>query len=123
MELFGYELGEIITRQLIYFVVTFLVGVVLLHIATRILDFNKRSFGKDAGVVIAGGVVALFLAFIPYIGRILGLVIFWFFIKSFYDVSWGKAILAWIMSIVVAFIIAVIVLILFNIPILFIPKL
>ena len=123
MEILGYELGEILTRQLIYLIVIFFLGVILLHVATSILDFKKRSFGKAGGVLIAGSVVAFLLAFIPYIGRILGLVGFWYFIKSFYDVSWGKAILAWIMSIVVAFIIALIILLIFDISILFIPNL
>ena len=123
MEFFGYELGEILTRQVIYLVVVFFIGVVLLHIATKILDFHKRSFGKAAGVLIAGSTVAFLLGFMPYIGRILGLICFWYFIKSFYDVGWGKAILAWIMSIVVAFIIALIILILFDVSILFIPNL
>jgi hypothetical protein len=123
MEFLGYELGEILTRQLIYLVVIFFLGVILLHFATSILDFKKRSFGKAAGVLIAGSIVAFILAFIPYLGRLLGLIGFWFFIKSFYDVSWGKAILAWIMSIVVAFIIALVILILFGISIIFIPAL
>lgn len=123
MEFLGYELGEILTRQVIYLVVIFFLGVILLHVATRILDFRKRGFGKAAGVLLAGSVLAFLLAFIPYIGRILGLICFWFFIKSFYDVGWGKAILAWIMSIVVAFIAALIILILFDVSILFIPGL
>lgn len=123
MEILGYELGEILTRQIVYLIVIFFVGVVLLHVATIILDFRKRSFGKSAGVLIAGSVFAFILAFIPYIGRILGLIGFWFFIKSFYDVSWGKAILAWIMSIVVAFIVALVILVLFDVSILFVPDL
>lgn len=123
MEVIGFELGEILTRQVIYLIVIFFLGVFLLHIATIILDFSKKSFGMAIWTLVVGSVVAFFLAFIPYIGRILSLIGFWFFIKSFYDVSWGKAILAWIISILVAFIIAVIVLILFDISILFIPEL
>ena len=122
MQWLGFELGEILTRQVIYLVVIFFLGVILLHIATKILDFKKRSFGKAAWVLIAGSIVSFLLAFIPYVGRIVGLIGFWFLIKSFYDESWGKAILAWIMSIVVAFIVALVVLILFDISILFIPK-
>ena len=123
MEILGYELGEILTRQIIYFIVIFFLGVVLLHVATSILDFKKRNFGKAIGVLIVGSVAAFLLGFIPYVGRILGLIGFWFFIKSFYDVSWGKAILAWIMSIIVAFIVTLFILILFDISILFIPNL
>jgi len=123
MEIFGFEVGEILTRSTVYFFITFFIGVFLLHFATKILDFKNRSIGKAIGVIVVGDIVAFFLAFIPYIGRIVGLIGFWFFIKSFYDVSWGKAILAWIMSILVAFIIAAVVLVLFDISILFIPKL
>jgi len=123
MEFLGYELGELLIRQVIYFLITFFVGILLLHLATGILNFHKRSFGTAAGTVIIGTVVMSVLAFIPYVGRIIGLISFWYFIKSFYDVSWGKAILAWIMSILVAFIIAALVLILFDISILFLPKL
>ena len=123
MEITGYELGDILTRQFIYLIVIFFLGVILLHVSTKILDFKKRSFGKAAGVLIVGSMVSFFLAFIPYLGRILGLIGYWFLIKSFYDVSWGKAILAWIMSIIVAFIIALVILLLFNITILYIPNL
>jgi len=123
MDILGYELGELLTRQFIYLIIIFFLGVILLHVATIILDFKKRSFGKAAGVLITGSMVSFILAFIPYIGRILGLIGFWYFIKSFYDVSWGKAILAWIMSIVVAFVIALIILLIFDISILFIPNL
>ena len=123
MEIFGYELADIITRQLISFIVTFLVGVILLHIATKILDFEKRSFGKAASTVFIGDIVAFVLGFIPYIGWILGLIGFWYIIKNFYDVSWGKAILAWIMSILVAVIIVIIVLLILGISIIYIPSL
>lgn len=123
MDILGYELGEILTRQAIYILVIFIIGVILLHVATIILDFRKKSFGKAAWVLILGSIIAFFLAFIPYIGRLLGLIGYWFLIKSFYDVSWFKAIIAWIMSIVVAFIVALVVLILFDVSILFIPKL
>jgi hypothetical protein len=66
MELIGYEISEILTRQIIYLIVIFFVGVVLLHIATKILHFNKSSFNKAAGVLIAGSAVAIYF-FIFYV--------------------------------------------------------
>ena len=80
MEWLGFEVGEILTRQVIYLVVIFLLGIILLYIATGILNFKKRSFGKAAGVLIAGSIFSFLLAFIPYIGRILG---FGFLLKKF----------------------------------------
>ncbi len=74
MEIFGYEVGEVLIRSTIYFFITFFVGVFLLHIATKILDFKNRSIGKAISVIIVGDIVAFILAFIPYIGRIIGLI-------------------------------------------------
>jgi len=62
MEIIGFELGELLTRQVIYLVVIFFLGVILLHVETSIIDFKKRSFGKAAGVLIAGSVVAFIIA-------------------------------------------------------------
>ena len=121
MDLSYLDFGRILTRQFIYLLITFLVGTFLLHLATGILGFKKRGFGKALGVILAGGLASLALSFIPYIGNLLGLVSYWFFIKSFYDVGWIKAIICWFMSILIAFIIAILVLILLGISIFFIP--
>lgn len=122
MEILGYELGDMLTRQLIYFIIVFIIGVLLLHISTIILNFHRRSFGKAVGIVLLGAILMSVLGFIPYIGRLIGLIFVWFFIKSFYDVSWGKAILAWFISIVVAFIIAFIILLILGISAINIPS-
>jgi hypothetical protein len=110
MEFLGFEIGELVTSTIIQFVITVLLGGILLHIATGILNFEKRSFTIAIAVVIVGGVFLsiLNLISIPF-GWLLGLVGYWFFIKSLYNVGWVKAILAWLMSIFVAFIIALIV--------------
>lgn len=115
MEIFGYELGEMLTRQLIYFIIIFFIGVLLLHISTIILNFNKKSFGKAIVIILLGAIIMSFLDFIPYIGRLIGLIFIWYLIKNIYDVSWGKAILAWFVSVVVSFIIAFIILLIIGI--------
>jgi len=109
MELLGFEIGQIVTSTIIQFIITVLLGGILLHIATKILKFEKRSFAIAIAVVIVGGVFLsiLNLIQIPF-GWLLGLIGYWFFIKSLYNVGWVKAILAWLMSIFVAFIIALI---------------
>jgi hypothetical protein len=115
MELLGYELSEFLTSQLVYSVIIFFIGVVLLHLATVIMNFEKRGFGKAIIVLILGSIVAFLLGFIPFIGKILGLIGFWFIIKSVYGVGWVKSIFAWLMSIVVAFFIALLFLFLLGI--------
>lgn len=117
MEFLGYEVTEILRSQLLYSFIIFFVGVFLLHIATSILNFEKRSFGKAIIVLIVGIILSFILAFIPYIGRFLGLIGFWYVIKRVYDVGWIKSILAWFMSIVVAFIIALVILFFLGISI------
>ena len=115
MEIFGYELGEMLTRQLIYFIIIFFIGVSLLHISTVILNFNKISVDKAVVIIIIGAILMSFLDFIPYIGRLIGLIFIWYLIKNIYDISWGKAILAWFVSVVVAFMIAFIILLIIGI--------
>ena len=112
-------------------IITIFIGAVLLHIATGILDFKKRSVWLAFAVVIIGGIISFTLRFIlsyvlnimPILGFAIGLFIYWFCIKSFYDVSWGKSILAWFIGIIVAFIISVIILILLGISVFFFAQL
>ena len=80
---------------------------------------EKRRFTTAFAVVIAGGIASFILTFIPAIGWLLGLITYWYFIKSLYNVGWGKAILAWIMSILVAFIIAVMLLVFLGLSTIF----
>ncbi|MEF8848668.1 MAG: hypothetical protein V5A68_05985 [Candidatus Thermoplasmatota archaeon] len=114
------DFGEILTRQFVYLLISFIVGTFLLHLATGVLSFKKRGFGKAIEVMLAGGTSSFILSFIPYIGNLLGLISYWFFIKSFYDVGWIKAIICWFMSILIAFIIAVAILIVLGMSVFFI---
>ncbi|MBS3778374.1 MAG: hypothetical protein KGY50_03670 [Candidatus Thermoplasmatota archaeon] len=121
MNYISMELGSFLTRSIIQFIITLIVGAFLLHLATGVLGFKKRSLTKAAIVVIIGNVLAFFLSFIPLIGQIIGLLSFWFIIKKMYDIGWIRAIIAWIMSILVAFSITAIILFLLGISIIFIP--
>jgi len=89
MEIIGIELGQIFHDRIIYFMITTFVGAILLHIATGILNFEKRRFTTAFAVVIVGGIISFILTFIPVIGWLLGLITYWYFIKNFYIVGWG----------------------------------
>ena len=119
MELLGLVIDDFIRGSLIQFFITFVIGAVLLHLATGILDFKKRGFTTAVGTVLVGSIFSFFLTFIPLVGWLLGLIGFWYIIKKFYDVGWLKAVIAWIMSIVVAFIIGVVIIFLMGISYLF----
>jgi hypothetical protein len=114
MNYFGVEIGRILLRSSIQFIVTFIIGTILLHLATGLLGFKKRSLLKASGTVILGDIVLFLFGFIPAFGQILGLISFWYIIKKMYEVGWFKSILAWLMSIFVAFIISVIILFLLG---------
>ncbi|MDG6218441.1 MAG: hypothetical protein QCI00_03260 [Candidatus Thermoplasmatota archaeon] len=119
MQYIDIELGSILTRSLIQFIINLSIGIILLHIATKLLGFKKRGFIKATGTILIGSILAFMLGFIPIIGQFAGLLGFWFIIKKIYDVGWIKAILAWLMSIFIAFIIASILTILLGLSNLF----
>jgi hypothetical protein len=123
----AYELSNIVIGSIVQLFITVLIGAFLLHLASKILNFKTKSFGKAFAVVIIGGIVFIIIRYIlssvlsihPLIGITLGLVIYWYFIKTIYDVSWIKSILAWFISIIVSYIITVIILFILGISIFF----
>ncbi len=122
-----FELSNIVIGSIIQLFITIFIGALLLHLASKILNFKAKSFGKAFAVVIIGGIVFIFIRYIlssilsinPLIGIILGLVIYWYFIKTIYDVTWIKSILAWFISIIVSYVITLIVLFILGISIFF----
>ena len=127
MEILGFELNQILIGTLIQLLITIFIGAFLLHLATKILNFKNKSLTKAFIVVITGGIIALIIRIIlssilqlyPILGILLGLIIYWYIIKNIYDVGWSKSILAWLMSIVVSFIITIIILLIIGISIYF----
>ena len=121
------EYNNIIIGSLVQLIIIISIGSILLNFASKILDFKKRSFSKAFAVVIVGSIVFIFVRYIlssildvhPLIGIILGLIIYWYFIKSIYDVSWIKSILAWIISIIVSYVITIVILLIIGVSIFF----
>jgi len=119
------ELSNVVIGSIVQLVITIFIGALLLHLASKILDFKNKSIAKSFAVVIIGGFVFLLVRYIlsslldvhPLIGIILGLIIYWYFIKSIYDVSWIKSILAWFISIVVSYVITIVILLIIGVSI------
>ena len=122
-----FELSDIAIGSVVQLLITIFIGAFLLHFASKILDFKKRSYSKAFAVVIVGSIVFIFVRYIlssildvhPLIGIILGLIIYWYFIKSIYGVSWIKSILAWIISIIVSYVITIVILLIIGVSIFF----
>lgn len=97
------------------------VGTLVLHFVTRILHFRNRSLGVAFGIVSFANILSLVIEngylilgfkydlFANFMGFISVSVVYWYLIKTFYYVGWKKAILVWVMSIVIAFIIATVI--------------
>jgi hypothetical protein len=122
-----FGLNDIVIGSIVQLLITIFIGAFLLHIASKILDFKNRNLGKAFAVVIIGGIVFVFIRYVlssifslyPIIGIILGLIIYWYFIKTIYNVTWIKSILAWFISIVVSYIITIIILLVLGVSIFF----
>lgn len=118
-----FDMVNFTIRQVIYFSCILLIGALLLNYSTKIFNFKNINYRTGLESLFIGSIIAFFLSLIPYIGRILSLFVFLYLIKWFYKETWKKAFLAWIITIILGFIIAIIVLTILDVPILFIPKL
>ena len=123
MELFGVDLIKILTIDLIHVFTILVLGGILLHYATGYLYFQNRSYRKIIPVMLIGCGLFFIFDFIPVFGVGLGHFSFWFLIKYFYDVELIYAAAAWFMSIFFAFMISLIILVIFGIEIIFMPNL
>ena len=119
----AFDMIHFTIRQCIYAICILLIGALLLHYATGFLNFKRRNFRTALEALFIGSIVAFFLSFIPYVGRIISLFVLLYLIKWFYKETWSKAFLAWFISVIVGFIIAVVILAILDIPIIFMPKL
>ena len=123
MDLFGVDILKVLTIDLIHVFIIFVIGGVLLHYATGYFSFETRSYGKVIAVIIIGCGLFFIFDFIPVFGVGFGHISFWFLIRHFYNVGWDRAAAAWFMSIFIAFMISLVVLIIFGLDIIFLPNL
>jgi len=123
MDLFGVDILKILTIDFIHVFIIFVIGGILLNYATGYLSFENRTYGKVIFVIIIGCCLFFIFDFIPVFGVGLGHISFWFLIRYIYDVGWDRALVAWFMSIFVAFMISLIILVVFGIDIIFMPNL
>lgn len=96
-------------------VVVTLVGAGILSLATSLAGIEGRTFGKaltaTVGAAIAGFVVGIPLSILGVDGGLfasaVGLLTYLAVIRAVYDTSWGKALLAWFLELVVVAILLV----------------
>jgi hypothetical protein len=123
MELFGVDILKILTIDLVHVLTIGVLGGVLLHHATKYLYFQNRSYQKVITIMIIGCGLFFIFDFIPVFGVGFGHFGFWFLIKVIYNETWAAAATAWFLSIFIAFMISLVILLLFGIEIIFMPNL
>ena len=101
MQYGGLIAGGIIGLLAIIFLVSWIVGSFFMYIGLGAagVPAEERSFGS---VMVTTLLVALVQSFIPFIGCIIA----WWIIKVRHTDSWGGAIVAWIVAMIIPFIIA-----------------
>jgi len=76
-----------------------------LMLGAKFAGIEGANLGKSMIAVIGGGILALLTGWIPVIGWVLGIVAYIWAIKTVFDTDWGKAAIAWLMTIVVEIIV------------------
>ncbi|NJE25732.1 hypothetical protein E3E22_03660 [Thermococcus sp. MV5] len=78
---------------------------VFLMLGAKFAGIKDVTLGKSMIAVVGGGILALLMGWIPIIGWILGILMYIWVIKTVFNTDWGKATIAWLMTIVVEIIV------------------
>ncbi len=92
---------------------TVLVGLIALLVAAYFMKLGAKTagienptLGKSLIAILGGGILAGIVAgilfFLPGINIVIAFIIYIWIIKAVFSTSWGKAFLAWLISIIIA---------------------
>ncbi|UCE73785.1 MAG: hypothetical protein JSV56_12280 [Methanomassiliicoccales archaeon] len=87
-----------------------------LYLTARFLD-EDEGLPKALGTTILLIISFAILSSLGWIGFIIAIIVNLFIIKAVYETSWGKALVMWIVTIIMAVVIAVIVIVLVGLSI------
>ncbi len=87
------------------FLVRLIVGAIILHIAAGLTGISDASLGKAFVIALVGALLAAVLGLGGAAGALIGLILVVVVTKFVYDTSWFKAVVVWIMYIVVLIVI------------------
>ena len=92
---------------LVFLIALFIAGL-FLYFGAKLVGIENATIGKSMIAVLGGGILGAILSVVPVIGWLLGIIGFIWVIKAVFNTSWLRAFLAWIMTIVVVVITALI---------------
>ncbi|MBP1912193.1 hypothetical protein [Thermococcus stetteri] len=90
---------------LIALLIALVIAGFVLYIGAELAGIKKASLGKSIVAVVGGGILAGILFIIPVLGWILGIIAYIWVIKVVFDTDWLRATLAFLIAIVVEFIV------------------
>jgi|Deesub1362B_J571_1020462.scaffolds.fasta_scaffold00031_95 hypothetical protein len=107
---FGAMMSALGAMAVIVFLVMIAIDSVFLWIGARFAKIEDASFGKAFIATLVGMLLSGILGnIIPVIGGLIGLIAFLWVVKTVFNTNWGKAVIAWLFAIVVAFVLMIIV--------------
>ncbi|HIE23166.1 MAG TPA: hypothetical protein EYP68_02940 [Candidatus Korarchaeota archaeon] len=106
MQIFAFRLGELLLR----FIVGLIVNAVVLWVSQIVVLPKEKEKGFLSVLMLAliGAIVTSFLALIPLIGWLIGLIVWIWLIKSWFDVGWFQAIAIAVLAFIIGIIIGVV---------------
>ncbi len=117
---FGGIMGIIIMLVIIFSVLPLIFNTIMLHVATVLLKFKKRSLVRAFLVTLTASLLGLFLGgimtgFAGFLGLFFMVFLYLVIIKHYYKCSYQKAFFAWLLSTAVVFgVIFVVLMIMFS---------
>ncbi len=95
-----YNLAGLITFMVALFIISLLIGSFFFWVGLKLVGTPESKMGFG-GIIVTWLVSSILIAFIPILGCILA----WYFIKIRHTDSWGMAIVAWFIAILIPIVI------------------
>jgi len=111
---------------IVILLVALIIVAVFLYLGAKFAGIENATLGKAIVAVLGGGILEFIIAavfsIVPIIGTLIGVIVgiiaYIWVIKAVFNTSWGKAAIAWLMTIVVEIIVVIILGVLLGVSIL-----
>jgi hypothetical protein len=86
--------------------IALLVAAYFMKLGAKVAGIENPTLGKSLVAILGGGIlagiVAAVLFFLPVINVIIAFIVYIWVIKAVFNTGWGRAFLAWLISIIIA---------------------
>jgi len=110
------DIMALLSAMVVLFVIEWIVGAFFLWIGLKLVGTSEEKM-EFFSIMITSLIAAILMAFIPFIGCILD----WWVIKIRHTDEWGKAIVAWLLWLVIPLAISYAIILMLGLPFLYMP--